>query len=135
MAKPIVATNIDGITEQITDGINGILVPPKDPSVLAKAVIRALNDKKLARTMGLLAREKVEQEFSVDRLAPRKPRPLRRGQGELYKMFIFLTGKPRLLRCGASNDGCRNRKGLFVSSESRLNEKVSILRSLWKFLF
>jgi glycosyltransferase involved in cell wall biosynthesis len=39
MAKPIIATDIDGITEQITDGVNGILVPPKDPSALAKAVI------------------------------------------------------------------------------------------------
>ena len=52
MAKPIVATNIDGITEQITDGVNGILVPPKNPSALAKAVIRVLNHKELARTMG-----------------------------------------------------------------------------------
>ena len=68
MAKPIVATNIDGITEQITDGANGILVPPKDPSALAKAVIRVLDDKELARSMGLAAREKVEQEFSVEKM-------------------------------------------------------------------
>ncbi|MBU4345581.1 MAG: glycosyltransferase family 4 protein, partial [Desulfobacteraceae bacterium] len=68
MAKPIVATNIDGITEQITDGVNGILVPPKDPSALAKTVVRVLNDKELARTMGLSAREKVKQEFSVEKM-------------------------------------------------------------------
>ena len=68
MAKPIIATNIDGITEQITDGVNGILVPPKDPSALAEAVIRVLNDKELARSMGLAAREKVEQEFSVEKM-------------------------------------------------------------------
>ena len=68
MAKPIVATNIDGITEQITDGVNGILVLPKDPSALAKAIIQVLNDKELARTMGLSAREKVEQEFSVEKM-------------------------------------------------------------------
>jgi glycosyltransferase involved in cell wall biosynthesis len=68
MAKPIVATNIDGITEQITDGVNGFLVPPKDPSALAKAVIRVLNDRKTARTMGLSARNKVEQEFSVEKM-------------------------------------------------------------------
>jgi hypothetical protein len=37
--------------------------------------------------MGLAARKKVEQEFSVDRLAFRKPRPLGRGQGELQKMM------------------------------------------------
>jgi glycosyltransferase involved in cell wall biosynthesis len=68
MAKPIIATNIDGITEQITDGVNGNLVPPKDSSALAKAVMRVLNDKKLARTMGLSARKKVEQEFSVEKM-------------------------------------------------------------------
>ena len=68
MAKPIVATRIDGITEQITDGVDGILVPPKDPSALAKAVVQVLNDKELARSMGLAAREKVEQEFSVEKM-------------------------------------------------------------------
>ncbi|MEA3432653.1 MAG: glycosyltransferase, partial [candidate division WOR-3 bacterium] len=45
MAKLIVATRIDGITEQIKDGVDGILVPPKDPFALAKTVIRILNDK------------------------------------------------------------------------------------------
>ena len=68
MAKPIIATNIDGITEQITDGVNGILVPPKDPSALAKAIIKVINDKELAMTMGLAARKKVEQEFSVEKM-------------------------------------------------------------------
>ncbi len=68
MAKPIVATRIDGITEQITDKVNGILVPPKDPSALAKAIIKVINDKELARTIGLAARKKVEQEFSVEKM-------------------------------------------------------------------
>ena len=68
MAKPIIATNIDGITEQITNGVNGILVPPKDPIALAKTVMRVINDKEFARTMGLSARKKVEQEFSVDKM-------------------------------------------------------------------
>jgi glycosyltransferase involved in cell wall biosynthesis len=68
MAKPIIATNIDGITEQITNGVDGILVPPKDLSALAKAIIKVINDKELARSMGLAAREKVEQEFSVEKM-------------------------------------------------------------------
>lgn len=68
MAKPIIATNIDGIAEQITDGVDGILVPPKDPSALAKAAIQVLNDKKLAVTIGLSARKRVEQEFSVEKM-------------------------------------------------------------------
>ena len=68
MTKPIVATNIDGITEQITDEVNGVLVLSKDPSALAKAVIRVLNDRELAASMGLSAREKVEREFSVEKM-------------------------------------------------------------------
>jgi glycosyltransferase involved in cell wall biosynthesis len=43
-------------------------VPPKNPSALAKAVMRVINDKELARSMGLSARRKVEQEFSVDKM-------------------------------------------------------------------
>ena len=68
MAKPIVATNITGITEQITTEENGILVPPKDPDALAKAVIRILADRECGKTMGLAARKKVEQEFSVEKM-------------------------------------------------------------------
>jgi glycosyltransferase involved in cell wall biosynthesis len=43
-------------------------VPPKDPSALAKVIIKVINDKELARSMGLAAREKVEQEFSVEKM-------------------------------------------------------------------
>ena len=68
MAKPIVATNIDGITEQITNGENGILVPPRDPTALGNAIIRLLGDRKSAQQIGMAARKKVEQEFSVERM-------------------------------------------------------------------
>ncbi|PIU84517.1 MAG: hypothetical protein COS67_12865, partial [Deltaproteobacteria bacterium CG06_land_8_20_14_3_00_44_19] len=68
MAKPIIATNIDGITEQITDGINGILTPPKDSSAIAQAIITLINNRGKAKAMGLAARKKVEQEFSVDKM-------------------------------------------------------------------
>lgn len=68
MTKPIIATNIDGITEQITNGVNGILVPPKDPSALARAVVRLINDKERAMKIGLAARDRVEKEFSVERM-------------------------------------------------------------------
>jgi glycosyltransferase involved in cell wall biosynthesis len=68
MEKPIIATNIDGITEQITDGTNGILIPPKDPSAIAQAIIRLINDRESGRKLGLAARKKVEQEFSVEKM-------------------------------------------------------------------
>jgi len=68
MAKPIVAAKIDGITEQITDGINGILIPPKDSSAIAQAIIRLINDRESGKKLGLAARKRVEQEFSVEKM-------------------------------------------------------------------
>ncbi|MEW6614142.1 MAG: glycosyltransferase family 4 protein [Thermodesulfobacteriota bacterium] len=68
MAKPIIATNINGITEQITDGINGILIPPKNPSAIAQAIITLINNREKAKEMGLAARKKVEEEFSIEKM-------------------------------------------------------------------
>lgn len=68
MAKPVVATSIDGITEQITDDENGLLVPPKDHRTLAAAILRLIQDKELSKKLGVSARRRVEQEFSVDKM-------------------------------------------------------------------
>jgi glycosyltransferase involved in cell wall biosynthesis len=66
MEKPVVATSIDGITEQITDGVEGILVPPRDSDALAAAINRIIENKELARSLGFAARKRVEREFTVD---------------------------------------------------------------------
>ena len=62
---PIVATNVGGTTEIVLDGITGLLVPPKDPDALAKATIRILADRVLARTLRDGARERAMREFSI----------------------------------------------------------------------
>ena len=66
MERPIVATSIDGITEQITDGVEGILVPPMDPNAIAAAINRIIENKELARSLGSAARKRVEREFTVE---------------------------------------------------------------------
>lgn len=68
MAKPIIATRIDGIIEQITDGENGILIPPGDPSSLAKAIMIAINNKEHYRNLGLMARKRVGESFSLEKM-------------------------------------------------------------------
>jgi len=42
---PIVATKVGGIPEIITDGVNGILVPPMNEKALADAIVRLINNK------------------------------------------------------------------------------------------
>ena len=68
MAKPIVATQLPGINEQISDGLEGILVPPKNPKALGTAVLSLLQDRKLASRLGAAARSKVESCFSVEKM-------------------------------------------------------------------
>jgi glycosyltransferase involved in cell wall biosynthesis len=68
MEKPVIATNIDGISEQITDGKTGILVPPKDSDSLARATVSVFNDRETARKMGLAAKRGVEEKYSVEKM-------------------------------------------------------------------
>lgn len=68
MAKPIIASKIDGITEQITDGEHGILVPPKDSGALADAIIRVFSDKNNTKKMGTAARKRAEKDFSIKKM-------------------------------------------------------------------
>lgn len=46
---PIVATNVGGIPTSVTDGVDGLLVPPKDAAVLASAITRVVSDGALRR--------------------------------------------------------------------------------------
>jgi glycosyltransferase involved in cell wall biosynthesis len=68
MAKPIVATQINGIGEQISDGEEGLLVPPKNPKALAAAVLKLVQNNELASRLGIEARRKVETYFSVEKM-------------------------------------------------------------------
>lgn len=64
---PTVATRVGGIPELIEHGVNGLLVPPRDPESLAKAMASLLADPVCAREMGAAARARAEREFSLDR--------------------------------------------------------------------
>jgi glycosyltransferase involved in cell wall biosynthesis len=50
--KPVVGTYDCGAEDAITDGVNGLLVPQRDPGAVADAVLRLLDDRSLAQTMG-----------------------------------------------------------------------------------
>ncbi len=50
--KPVVATRVGGIPEVVIDGETGLLVPPHDPSALAAALRRLIEDTALRQRMG-----------------------------------------------------------------------------------
>jgi glycosyltransferase involved in cell wall biosynthesis len=62
---PIVATQADGATEAITEGVTGFVCPLRDITRLADRVLRLVGDPELRRTMGKAGRERVG-EFDID---------------------------------------------------------------------
>lgn len=49
--KPVIATRVGGFDEVVTDESTGLLVPPKDAEMLAKAMVRLLRDEGLYARM------------------------------------------------------------------------------------
>ena len=67
-ARPIVATTAGGIPEIVEDGVNGLLVPPRDAQALADAILRALEDGELRRRLGDAGLARVNERFTVERM-------------------------------------------------------------------
>jgi glycosyltransferase involved in cell wall biosynthesis len=67
-SRPIVATTAGGIPEIVDDGVNGLLVPPRDAHALADAIVRALKDADLRRRMGEAGFARVNERFTVDHM-------------------------------------------------------------------
>ena len=66
--KPVVATHVGGVPEEVEDSVTGLLVPPRDPEALAKAITALLQDRERAKAMGRAGRARVEKHFSVERM-------------------------------------------------------------------
>jgi glycosyltransferase involved in cell wall biosynthesis len=64
---PVVATNTTGMTEIITDGESGLIVPVEDIPRLLEAMRRLVDDPELRRRFGTALRRTVEQRFLVSR--------------------------------------------------------------------
>lgn len=68
MERPLVATRVGGIPEMIEEGGNGYLVPLRDASALANALVNVVADRETARRLGRRSREIVEERFTVERM-------------------------------------------------------------------
>jgi glycosyltransferase involved in cell wall biosynthesis len=60
---PLVATDVPGCREVITDGEDGLLVPVRDATALAAAIARLATDPEFAARLGLAAKKKAYAEF------------------------------------------------------------------------
>ncbi len=65
MGLPVISTPITGIPEIVDDEINGLLVPPEEPRLLADAMLRLLLAPHLSQRLGQAARKKVAKQFNI----------------------------------------------------------------------
>jgi glycosyltransferase involved in cell wall biosynthesis len=61
---PVVASNVGGIPEIITNGDDGLLVEPGNPDMLAKTIVRLLSDTSLKKILGQRVKSKIANKFS-----------------------------------------------------------------------
>jgi len=69
--RAVVTTDVPGCREVVRDGDNGLLVPARDGTATAAAVIRLIEDPDLRRTMATRGRAIAEAEFSVESFVAR----------------------------------------------------------------
>jgi glycosyltransferase involved in cell wall biosynthesis len=87
---PIVASDVGGIPEILEDGVSGLLVAPSDPSALAGALQRVLDDRELARRLGEAARARQRSEYDLDVVVAR----LQELYERCYERVTGRTGAP-----------------------------------------
>lgn len=63
MARPVIASSVDGLPEVVLDGRTGLLVPPDDASALADAIASLVADPDRARALGQRARARALESF------------------------------------------------------------------------
>jgi glycosyltransferase involved in cell wall biosynthesis len=71
LGKPVIASAAGGNPELVTDGEDGLLVPPLDPAAWAAALERLLVDPALAARVGEAARRTARERFSLERTVSR----------------------------------------------------------------
>ncbi len=68
MGKPVIASEAEGNTEAIVDGVTGLTVPRQNPAALAEAIIALAQDSNRAHSMGEAGRRHVLEYYSAKRM-------------------------------------------------------------------
>ena len=69
--KPIVASNVGGIPDAVTEGVTGFLVAPENAAQLAEKLIYLIEHPEVRVSMGKSGRKKVEERFTWGKIAGR----------------------------------------------------------------
>lgn len=65
---PVVATAVSGTPELVVDGETGLLVPPRAPEALGRALVRVAGDADTRARLGAAGRARAEARFALERM-------------------------------------------------------------------
>jgi glycosyltransferase involved in cell wall biosynthesis len=65
---PVITSDVGGMREAVSDGVEGFVTPPADPRASAAALARLLTDDALRLSMGRAGRARAEWQFTPERL-------------------------------------------------------------------
>jgi glycosyltransferase involved in cell wall biosynthesis len=68
MGRPIITNDVPGCRQTTVDGVNGLLVQPRDPALLAEAMERLAKDAALRAQMGAASLKRVQEIYAVGRV-------------------------------------------------------------------
>jgi len=64
---PVVATDVGGNGEAVSDGKTGFIVPKANPEKLAEAVLKLMTDRALRKKFSVFATKSVREKFSIEK--------------------------------------------------------------------
>lgn len=65
---PVLATDVSGVREQVLDGVNGVLVPPRDEHAVARALARLMDHPEQLEALAAASRPLYLERFTLDRM-------------------------------------------------------------------
>lgn len=65
--RPIIATRVGATQETVQDGLEALVIEPRDPAALAAALLRLADDRPYAKALGLRARVRFMADFRIER--------------------------------------------------------------------
>lgn len=65
-ARAIITTDTPGCRETVVDGVNGLLIPPRDPTALAEAMLSLACDPQRVQAMGVAGRRICAERFELE---------------------------------------------------------------------
>lgn len=78
--RPVIASAVTALPEVVENGQTGLLIPAKDSEALADAMRTLLKDRSLRVHMGMVGEDRVEQYFTVSRMADETV--------QVYRVFV-----------------------------------------------